>query len=207
MAVVFMSDPCSSVGSTPLLCDSSLRFRFLTKAAFSSTDSRMLDDFRVMPRLYDYMYMCTRWPFSLFTRLCWHQNKGCVLLLEPYTITQPLFWCQHNLVNKLNGHPVFRMGVTIYPKTWISVLSFKSAFKNLSRNACLVWISRWVGSRWWVGLAAAETCILRTIRITHIISVYYWLVKAFKAAKFSNYCGTFDRVPTDDDVTNCVFPR
>ena len=46
MAVVFMSDPRSSVGSTPLLCDSSLRFRLLTKAAFSSTDSRMLEDFR-----------------------------------------------------------------------------------------------------------------------------------------------------------------
>ena len=47
MAVVFMSDPCSSVGSTPLLCDSSLRLRLLTKAAFSNTDSRMLEDLKV----------------------------------------------------------------------------------------------------------------------------------------------------------------
>ena len=47
MAVVFMSEPSCSVGSTPLLCDSSLRFRFLTNAAFSNTDSRMLEDSRV----------------------------------------------------------------------------------------------------------------------------------------------------------------
>ena len=44
-------------------------------------------------------------------------SQGCVTskqrlflvqrLYGPYTKTQPLFWCQHNLVNKLNGHLVF----------------------------------------------------------------------------------------------------
>ena len=41
-----MSEPSCSVGSTPLLCDSTFRFRFLTNAAFSNTDSRMLEDLR-----------------------------------------------------------------------------------------------------------------------------------------------------------------
>ena len=53
---------------------------------------------------------------SLFQRLCWHQNKSRVLVLGPYTKMQPMFWCQHNLRNKLLGHHVQNSELRVVPK-------------------------------------------------------------------------------------------
>ena len=43
-------------------------------------------------------FKSTGWPF----RLCWHENKGCILVYGPYTKMKPLIWFQQNL----DGHPV-----------------------------------------------------------------------------------------------------
>ena len=49
--------------------------------------------------------MCfTGWPFRLFLRSCWHQNRRCVLEYVAHTKMQSLFLCQPNLGRTLNDH-------------------------------------------------------------------------------------------------------
>ena len=49
---------------------------------------------------------CTGWPFSFFKTSRWHQNKSSVLVWGPCTKTQPLFWCQREVLTNVMCHPV-----------------------------------------------------------------------------------------------------
>ena len=51
-------------------------------------------------------HQSTGWPFTLFPTSRWHLNKSSILAWGPCIKTQPLFWCQQEFGNNVNGHPV-----------------------------------------------------------------------------------------------------
>ena len=85
-----------------------------------------------------------------------NQNKGCISLYWHYTKTQPLFSCQHNLVNKQSGHPVHvcrifetaatcrsatcsRSGAPRCPSSSSCTSPRASAATSASRTSCPSW--------------------------------------------------------------------
>ena len=68
-------------------------------------------------------FMCyTGWPLTLFPTSHWRQNKKVPFQCEAhftFTKMQPMFWCQLEVGNDMNGHLVLNLEITKkYHQIW-----------------------------------------------------------------------------------------